>query len=155
MKAISLWQPWASLITGGAKKIETRSWPYVGPLPVWLAIHATCTIEPRVKAMLLETRQGRQIRDWLETLCGIRSIEALPLGSVVAVARLAACKPTGTLEETHPLSEMERALGDYRGGRFAWILDRVEFLDRPLPARGAQGLWTWEEPADVKALMAS
>ena len=26
IKAISLWQPWASLIVCGAKEIETRSW---------------------------------------------------------------------------------------------------------------------------------
>ncbi len=26
MKAISIWQPWASLIAIGAKQIETRSW---------------------------------------------------------------------------------------------------------------------------------
>ncbi len=27
MKALSIWQPWASLIMSGHKKIETRSWP--------------------------------------------------------------------------------------------------------------------------------
>jgi hypothetical protein len=27
MKALSIWQPWASLILSGEKKIETRSWP--------------------------------------------------------------------------------------------------------------------------------
>lgn len=26
MKAISLWQPWASLMAVGAKRYETRSW---------------------------------------------------------------------------------------------------------------------------------
>ena len=38
MKALTLWQPWASLIAVGAKTIETRSWStkYRGPL----AIHA-------------------------------------------------------------------------------------------------------------------
>jgi hypothetical protein len=38
MKALTLWQPWASLIALGAKTIETRSWStkYRGPL----AIHA-------------------------------------------------------------------------------------------------------------------
>lgn len=38
MKLISLWEPWASLMAIGAKKIETRSWAtsYRG----WLAIHA-------------------------------------------------------------------------------------------------------------------
>ena len=38
MKALTLYQPWATLVAIGAKKIETRSWstPYRGPL----AIHA-------------------------------------------------------------------------------------------------------------------
>lgn len=38
MKAISLWQPWASLIAAGVKSIETRGWPtnYRGQI----AIHA-------------------------------------------------------------------------------------------------------------------
>jgi activating signal cointegrator 1 len=38
MKALSLWQPWASLVALGIKTIETRSWEtkYRGPL----AIHA-------------------------------------------------------------------------------------------------------------------
>lgn len=38
MKAITLWQPWATLIRAGAKTIETRSWAtsHRGPL----AIHA-------------------------------------------------------------------------------------------------------------------
>lgn len=41
MKALTLWQPWASLIAVGAKTIETRSWSttYRGPL----AIHAAAT----------------------------------------------------------------------------------------------------------------
>ncbi len=39
MKAISLLQPWATLVAIGAKRIETRSWAtnYRGPL----AIHAS------------------------------------------------------------------------------------------------------------------
>ena len=38
MKALTLTQPWASLVAIGAKRIETRSWstPYRG----LLAIHA-------------------------------------------------------------------------------------------------------------------
>lgn len=39
IKALTLYQPWATLIAIGAKKIETRSWDtkYRGPL----AIHAS------------------------------------------------------------------------------------------------------------------
>lgn len=39
MRAISLWQPWASLVVLGAKKIETRHWStnYRGPLLIHAA----------------------------------------------------------------------------------------------------------------------
>ena len=33
MKAISLWQPWASLVVGGVKTVETRSWALPVPKP--------------------------------------------------------------------------------------------------------------------------
>ena len=38
MKAITIWQPWASLLACGGKRFETRSWAtsYRGPI----AIHA-------------------------------------------------------------------------------------------------------------------
>ena len=38
MKALTIWQPWASLIARGVKQYETRSWAtkYRGPI----AIHA-------------------------------------------------------------------------------------------------------------------
>ena len=44
MKAISLWQPWASAIAVGAKRYETRGWPAVAGgqrFAGWLAIHAS------------------------------------------------------------------------------------------------------------------
>lgn len=44
MKAISLWQPYASLIALGAKTIETRSWaPPAQYLETRIAIHAAKT----------------------------------------------------------------------------------------------------------------
>jgi hypothetical protein len=44
MKALSIIQPWATLLAMGAKKIETRSYrtPYRGPL----LIHASKTLSP-------------------------------------------------------------------------------------------------------------
>jgi hypothetical protein len=43
IKAISLWQPWASLMALGLKRHETRHWPtaYRGPI----AIHAAKTLD--------------------------------------------------------------------------------------------------------------
>jgi hypothetical protein len=52
MKALSLWQPWATLVSIGAKRIETRSWPtkYRGPL----AIHAGLTRRRELDLLCLE-----------------------------------------------------------------------------------------------------
>ena len=43
MKALSLWQPWASLIAAGVKRFETRHWEtrHRGPI----AIHAAKRLE--------------------------------------------------------------------------------------------------------------
>ena len=42
MKALTVRQPWASLIAVGAKRVETRSWPtaYRGPRAIHVGMHA-------------------------------------------------------------------------------------------------------------------
>ena len=50
MKAISLWQPWASLIACEAKRIETRSWkPPQSLIGERIAIHAAQTPKGMLK----------------------------------------------------------------------------------------------------------
>lgn len=44
-----------------------------------------------------------------------------------------------------PLTDQERAFGDYTPGRFAWLLANVRMLPEPVPARGALGLWDYED----------
>jgi hypothetical protein len=43
-----------------------------------------------------------------------------------------------------PLTDQERAFGDYTPGRFAWLLANVKALPEPIPAKGALGLWNYE-----------
>ena len=43
-------------------------------------------------------------------------------------------------------SAQEEAFGDYSAGRYAWILDHVQRLVEPIPAKGALGLWEWDSP---------
>src|SRR5690349_22770127 len=83
MKAISLWQPWASLVSIGAKKIETRSWAtaYRGPL----AIHAAKKWTGELyRPCLEEPFQSALIRHF-------ETPEHLPLGCIVAQCRLVEC----------------------------------------------------------------
>lgn len=133
LRAISLTQPWATLVAIGAKRIETRSWrtPYRGQLAIHAAktfptdARSRCHQEP-IKATLMAS--------------GIESLADLPLGAVVAVGHLVDCVPTESLTS---ISRVERAFGDYTPGRFGWLFEGVEPLPEPIPARGALGLWAW------------
>lgn len=125
MKALSLTQPWASLVALGHKQRETRSWstPYRGRI----AIHAA-------KGFPLPARRFAETERSLGR-CPAR----IPLGAIVAVATLAGVART---EEVSPaISGLERHLGDYGPGRWAWMLEDVVALGEPVPARGALGLW--------------
>lgn len=146
MKALTLTQPWATLVAIGAKKIETRSWNtnYRGPL----AIHAAkggynddlflMKIEPFYTEL---------------TKAGITSRLGLPLGGVLAICELVRVDHIKENYEKY-ITYNERSFGDYTPGRFAWILENITALNKPIAAKGALGLWEWKEaepPAKVSA----
>jgi hypothetical protein len=151
-RALSLWQPWASLI--GVKMIETRSWgsPYRGPV----LIHAAKRFEYEERAICLHS----PFSDALSAL-GFRTLGDLPLGAFVAVADLVACERMTAddiperlvqhLTATQPgwNATWERQFGCYEAGRSAWLFANVRRLAQPIPARGQQGLWPCDLPAEV------
>ncbi len=148
MKALSLTQPWASLVAKGAKKIETRSWAtsYRGPL----AIHASKSFPTWAREMVYD-------KDFILALFGCfeGSWKRLPTGAVLAICELVdvirideaiwfpACKGIGTKRQYWELSKQERAFGDYSIGRHAWLLANIVPLPEPIPAKGALQLWEW------------
>lgn len=128
IKAISLWQPWASLAAAGVKRHETRHWStaYRGPI----AIHAAKTMDlAGAPDQLCEAVHGRF---WAHDL---------PRGVVVAVACLAACDPAERVADH--LTRADRAAGNFAHGRFAWRLEQVRRLLNPVPLVGRQGLFNW------------
>lgn len=134
MKALTLWQPWATLVALGLKRYETRGWTtlYRGPL----AIHAA------------KTRKGIQVAgaDVLELVAG----ETMLFGSVVAV-----CDFDGVVETDGARGAMdsrELLVGDWGEGRHAWRLSRVAPLRAPLYIRGRQGLWSLDEDSARTAI---
>ena len=138
MKALTLHQPWATLISIGEKRIETRHWAtkYRGPI----AIHAAKTIHSYAREWWDD--------EWLEWVLGINGIESthdMPLGAVVATARLVDCRlmTREYIDETIKAHPAEVLLGHWSVGRFAWVLDDITRLNDPVPARGEQGLWDW------------
>ena len=158
MKAITLTQPWATLVAIGAKRIETRSWSplsYLGPL----AIHAAkglgpvggkdglaklCSQEPFCSVL---NAWGKEYAKTYVDLADMVNRPLMPQGAVVAVCELYYVRPTKgiTLERDYGLSKQELAFGDYTEGRYAWLLRNVRMLPQPIPAKGALGLWEWQE----------
>src|SRR6476620_4962366 len=91
MKALTLTQPWATLIASGAKRVETRSWgtSYRGPV----AIHAAKGLGPIGGKSGLRAQCGTPPFDYyiLQWRLKTKQID-LPLGAIVAVANLASVK---------------------------------------------------------------
>jgi hypothetical protein len=131
MKVLSLWQPWATLMAIGAKKIETRSWstPFRGRL----AIHAAKHEDRNIRAMTATPPYCDALK-----IAGYHKWSELPLGAIVAVVTVVDCRSTDELFGT--LSSWEHCFGDYGPGRYGWITDDLLMLPKPMPFAGGQGL---------------
>lgn len=170
MKFLTIRQPWASLISLGVKRIETRSWStsFRGPL----AIHAG-----KAKPSRDLVRMGQWLTRWdygegrYVMSDGLGKWVALPLGAVVAVCDLIDVVPTSEIawygntesltgrawqpppsdllpedESFWEVDVNQKPFGDFTPGRFAWLLDDVRPID-PVPMEGASGLR--DLPADI------
>lgn len=145
MKAISLWQPWASLIAWGEKEYETRSWEtnHRG----LIAIHAAKRPIPR-NGFPGDAAQFRSAFERHE--CS--DMYGLPRGAVLCICELVSTHTTYDLKVSHHyfdinLTPKERAFGNFGVGRFAWKLKLIEVFDTPIPCSGKQGLWNWSRPS--------
>lgn len=132
MKAITLTQPWATLVCIGAKRIETRSWStdYRGPL----AIHAAKGFPGWAKQMCFKPVFNNALE-----FC---HPDALPLGVVLCTVELIKVEQITMFTAQPPDPEFQ--FGDYGVGRFMWQLANLKDLKSPIPAKGVLGLWEWE-----------
>jgi len=133
MKALTLSQPFASLIASGGKFVENRRWEtlYRGPL----AIHAG---------------QGTQYLDR-------QALRQYPTSCILAVCTLWDVLHIDEIHRLHlagagtpritPHTMGRIAEHQHTEGPFCWILRDVRALGTPIPAKGAQGLWDWQPPA--------
>jgi hypothetical protein len=145
MKAISLWQPWASLVAHGHKKIETRSWRCPLQPGTLLAIHAAKRWNSEL-AILSSTIPFVDALKGIATYGG-RGWPNLPSGVIVAVVRFAECiTTTEALMRPRLVTNWEGHFGNYGGGRFAWIFDRILRIDEPVREPGRQSIWEWKPP---------
>jgi hypothetical protein len=148
MKCLSLWQPWASLIAVGAKLIETRSWSTSHRGPV--AIHAAALWGHKQYQLCHSGVFYRALSAGGAFVPDMRTPRrrppfCLPLGCIVAVAKVVDCFQITPM--SRPLDDRELAFGNYETGRYGWELSDIVRLERPIPFKGRQGLFTL--PPDV------
>lgn len=137
MKAITLIQPYATLIALGYKNFETRGWQTSlrGPL----AIHAGLGMPSWAR----EVAEKDPIISAILSRHGLH-FDTLPRGRVLALAQVREMVRT---EDCPSLPPTELACGDYTPGRWAWALGQVQVLAESVACSGAQS--TWQVPADI------
>lgn len=163
MKAITLHQPWASLLACGAKKYETRSWAtsYRGKIAIHAGKKSPASALRYVGVVAIKAML--QALGFSEDSRLVDTLERLDRGVVIATAELVGCHKINTRYTSHsfdefslfmnnqwiPISENEHLFGDWTPGRYAWEFANMTMFPEPIPARGRQRIWNWEEAANA------
>ncbi len=131
MKALSLKQPWATLIASGQKTIETRMWPtnYRGELLI-------CSSKKPDKYM--DAICSDLFSDYSE--------EDFPLGVALCVVELYDCQ---TMTKEHEAAAMCEVYGEGRWKAKSFFLRNIRRI-KPLPVKGQLGIFDVDiKPGDM------
>lgn len=134
MKALSLYEPWATLVALEEKEYEIRGWKtdYRGPLVI-------CAAKQR-----LSIYKYPPIKKVIDALWRHKiTLNDLNWGRAVAIADLTVIYHADDLVGPfcRLLKKNEKIYGDFSPGRFAWKLERVRRFKNPFPVKGKQGLF--------------
>lgn len=117
MLALTIKQPWASLIVHHGKDIENRTWPT--KIRDRIAIHSSKRME------FVEQEAASCLA--LEITGKIPFTREHELGAIIGLADIVDCV------ESHP--------SPWFCGPYGFVLARVHPLPKPVPCRGALGFW--------------
>ena len=145
MKALTIHQPWATLIALGIKTVDTRSWgPPRGEIGRRIGIHASQTV------VINRNQMDPETWDAMVKIHGIEWNKVLPKGAMVATALLRSAHRVLEIEggEAHLIGSTERITtdphGDYSPGRWLWILRDIRPIEPPEEINGRGPLWVWK-----------
>lgn len=131
MKVLSIKEPWATLIRNKDKYIETRSWKtnYRGEL----YIHAS------LSKISKETKERKELME-------IVGKSSMSYGRIICKCNLVDCKymDEDFLKEIKK-NKKEYVCGEYKLGRYAWILKDIKKINPSIEAKGKLNIWTYNE----------
>lgn len=160
-KILTMWQPWASLLVHGVKKIETRPKP-----TTWTAekgsylIHAASRWTLEQASICLQEpfkSELKKLRFYIHAYAGKKKIETnLPLGQIIGAIEVTECcmiyTPNPLSIIIHPwvnpkntktiyIRDPELSFGNYEPGRYVWLTQNPRVLKTPIPYKGGQGYY--------------
>ena len=129
MKVLSLTEPYATLIYEKKKRIETRSWKtnYRGEL----YIHASQT---KVSKKDLEDNE----------LMSLLENKNMNFGYIICKCKLVdcICMTKAFIDNIKKNNYQEYICGEYKEGRYAWILEDIEHI-KPIKAKRQLNIWNY------------
>lgn len=138
MKAISMWQPWASLLVLGIKKYETRGRCYS-------ITNRQILIQA---AMRLPT--AKEISEEADEIAcralGVYWRRTVPRGAIVGRVEFTSSSPAEALRPFQ--SSDEKSLGNWGDSRWVYLALRPVLFARPIPCRGMQAM-PFQVPAEA------
>lgn len=154
MKALTIWQPWASLIMAGAKPYEFRSWRLpTAMIGEAVVIHAGARPVRRSEVKDLLNRLHSD-EAWTTGLHKDRAIPILERALSSAAKPLPMSAGLGTVIMGVPIDGWEAAAR--LGGKFndsdreqhanwAWPVSGIRPFKLPIRCGGMQGFWNWPD----------
>lgn len=126
MKAITIKQPWASLIVHGIKDIENRNWRtnFRGRVLIHSSAKGDIAkfgcLQPTQRLKVLNTPMGRIY------------FNDLPFGSIIGSVEIVDCV------QNHSSIWADK-------GVYNWVLANPVLFKEPIPAKGKLSLWEYDE----------
>ena len=154
--ALTVWQPWATLIALGAKPYEFRGWH--APASIIgrrIGIHAGARPPKKSEIADLITRL-RSDKAWSTALFPEKALKILerahtspgilPLSHMVATAVLGGPRAGRSVASEFGGDVNDSDRMDHCN--WAWPMLDVQPFEPPIEAKGAQGFWRWTIPHD-------
>jgi len=123
MKALSVKQPWASLLVGGAKSIEVRTWStsHRGPMVICASANPNNVF-------------------WKDADAG--TLRLMHSGCIIGIVDLLECRPMVKADE-------DAAWCDLVPGAYSWVTEPICYCE-PDPIKGALHLYDVRDSALVR-----